>query len=157
MTELSKRGLLEGSHTNTVDFCEHCVFGKHKRVKFSAAVHNTENILDYVHADLWGPTRKPFNGGARYMLTIIDDYSRQVWPYFLKHKSDAFDSFKEWKTMVEKQTERKVKVLRTDNGMEFCSGAFKSYCRKEGIVRHHIITHTSQQNGVAERMNRIII
>ena len=59
--------------------------------------------------------------------------------------------------MVEKQTERKVKVLRTDNGMEFCSGAFKSYCRKEGIVRHHTIPHTPQQNGVAERMNRIII
>ena len=157
MTELSKRGLLEGCHADTLDFCEHCVFGKHKRVKFSAAVHNTENILDYVHADLWGPSRKPSNGGARYMLTIIDDYSRQVWPYFLKHKSDAFDSFKEWKTMVEKQTERKVKVLRTDNGMEFCSGAFKSYCRKEGIVRHHTIPHTPQQNGVAERMNRTII
>ena len=59
--------------------------------------------------------------------------------------------------MVEKQIERKVKVLRTDNGMEFCSGAFKSYYRKEGIVRHHIIPHTPQQNVVMERMNRTII
>lgn len=157
LAELSKRGLLDGCHADTLDFCEHCVFGKHKRVKFSSAVHNTENILDYVHADLWGPSRIPSHGGARYMLTIIDDNSRRVWPYFLKQKSDAFESFKVWKTMVEKQTERKLKVLRTDNGMEFCSGDFNSFCRKEGIVRHHTIPYTPQQNGVAERMNRTII
>ncbi|WVZ49078.1 LOW QUALITY PROTEIN: hypothetical protein U9M48_000459 [Paspalum notatum var. saurae] len=91
------------------------------------------------------------------MLTIIDDYSRRVFPYFLKHKYDAFDAFKAWKVMVEKQTERKVKVLRTDNGMEFCSHEFNLFCRKEGIVRHHTIPHTPQQNGVAERMNRTIV
>jgi hypothetical protein len=49
------------------------------------------------------------------MLTIIDDYFRRVFPYFLKHKHEAFDAFKACKVMVEKQTERKVKVLRTDN------------------------------------------
>jgi hypothetical protein len=71
-------------------------------VKFSPAIHNTENILDYVHANLWGHSRKVSHGGAHYMLTIIDDYSHRVWPYFLKHKSDAFKSFKAWKIMVEK-------------------------------------------------------
>jgi hypothetical protein len=59
--------------------------------------------------------------------------------------------------MVEKQSERKLKVLRTDNGMEFCSADFKSLCKKEGIVRHHTIPHTPQQNGVAECMNKTII
>jgi transposase InsO family protein len=147
--ELSKRGLLDGCHADTLDLCEHCVFSKHKRVKFSSAVHNTENILDYVLADLWGPSRIPSHGGARYMLTIIDDNSCRVWPYFLKQKSDVFESFKVWKTMVEKQTERKLKVLRTDNGMEFCSGDFNSFCRKEGIVRHHITIYAS-----AERCGR---
>ena len=91
------------------------------------------------------------------MLTIIDDYSRKVWPYFLKHKSEAFSAFKDWKVMVEKQTEKKVKKLRTDNGMEFCSEEFNSYCKSEGIVRHYTIPYTPQQNGVAERMNRTII
>jgi transposase InsO family protein len=140
LVELSKRGLLDGCHADTLDFCEHCVFGKHKRVKFSPAIYNTKNILDYVHADLWGPSRKTSHGGARYMLTIIDDYSCRVWPYFLKHKSDAFESFKTWKIMVEKQTERKLKVLRPDNGMEFCSGDFKSFCRKAllGTTPYHI-------------------
>jgi hypothetical protein len=58
--------------------------------------------------------------------------------------------------MVEKQTERKLKVLRTVNGMEFCSANFKSFCKKEGIVRHHTVPHMLQHNGVVERMNIII-
>jgi hypothetical protein len=59
--------------------------------------------------------------------------------------------------MIERQTERKVKLLRTDNGGEFCSHVFNDYCRQEGIVRYHTIPHTPQQNGVAKRMNRTII
>jgi transposase InsO family protein len=91
------------------------------------------------------------------MLTIIDDYSRKVWPYFLKHKYQAFSTFKEWKIMIERQTKKKVKILRTDNGMEFCSKQFENYCKSEGIVRHYAVPYTPQQNGVAERMNRRII
>lgn len=81
---LSKRGLLDGHSISKLDFCEHCVFGKHKRVKFNTSTHTSKGILDYVHSDLWGPSRKPSLGGARYMLTIIDDYSKKVWSYFLK-------------------------------------------------------------------------
>lgn len=74
-----------------MDFCEHCVFGKQKRVSFkSPAVHKTKGTLDYIHSDLWGPSRVPSKGGARYMLTFIDDFSRKVWVYFLKQKSDVF-------------------------------------------------------------------
>jgi hypothetical protein len=90
LAELSKRGLLDGCHADTLDFCEHCVFGKHKRVKFSSAVPNTENILDYVHVDSWGPSHITSHGCARYMLTIIDDKSHRVWPYFLKKNQMPF-------------------------------------------------------------------
>lgn len=157
MAELMRRNLLDGCTSSKMKFCEHCIFGKHKRVRFNTSVHTTKGTLDYIHADLWGPSRKPSLGGARYMLTIIDDYSRRVWPYFLKQKDDTFAAFKDWKVMIERQTERKVKLLRTDNGGEFCSRKFNDYCRSEGIVRHHTIPHTPQQNGVAERMNRSII
>uniref|UniRef100_A0ACD5WKD8 Uncharacterized protein n=1 Tax=Avena sativa TaxID=4498 RepID=A0ACD5WKD8_AVESA len=157
MAELVKRELIDGCNLSKFEFCEHCIFGKHKRVKFNASVHTTKGILDYVHADVWGPSRKTSIGGANYMLTIIDDYSRKVWPYFLKHKSDVFDAFKKWKVMVEKQTEKKVKVLRTDNGMEFCSNEFEEFCSNDGMIRHHTIPYTPQQNGVAEHMNRTII
>ena len=157
LAELNKRGLLDGYEPGKLKFCEHCIFGKHKRVKFNTSTHTTEGILDYVHSDLWGPSRKKSLGGASYMLTIIDDYSRKVWPYFLKHKYEAFSAFKEWKIMIERQTEKKVKILRTDNGMEFCSKQFKNYCKSEGIVRHYTVPYTPQQNSVAERMNRTII
>ena len=57
--------------------------------------------------------------------------------------------------MIEKQTWRLMKCLRTDNGLEFCSDEFTTLCKKEGIIRHCAICHTPQQNGVAaERMNR---
>src|SRR6266540_7003703 len=59
--------------------------------------------------------------------------------------------------MVEKQTEKKVKKLHTNNGMEFYSDQFNSYCKFEGIVRHYTVPYIRQQNGVAERMNRTII
>ena len=154
---LSKRGLLDGHSISKLDFCEHCVFGKHKRVKFNTSTHTSKGILDYVHSDLWGPSRKPSLGGARYMLTIIDDYSRKVWPYFLKDNSEAFPAFKEWKVMIENQTEKKVKKLRTDNGMELCSKNFNAYCKSKGIVRHYTVPYTPQHNSVAERMNRTTI
>lgn len=84
LTELSKRGLLGGQSTGSMDFCEHCVFGKQKRVSFGTAVHRTKGTLDYIHSDLWGPSRMVSKGGSRYLLTFIDDFSRKVWVYFLK-------------------------------------------------------------------------
>jgi len=104
LAELNKKGLLASYQTGKLKFCEHCIFGKHKRVKFNTSTHTTEGILDYVHSDLWGPSRRKSLGGASYMLTIIDDYSRKVWPYFLKHEYVAFSTFKEWKIMIERQT-----------------------------------------------------
>jgi IS30 family transposase len=59
--------------------------------------------------------------------------------------------------MVEKQTKKKIKLLRTDNGMEFCSTIFNNYCINEGICRHYTIPYTPQRNGVVERMNKTII
>jgi hypothetical protein len=59
--------------------------------------------------------------------------------------------------MIEKQTEKKVKLLCTENGMAFCSNEFNDYCSNEDIVRHHTIPYNPQQNGVADHMNITII
>ena len=142
MDELSRRGLLCGQCTSKLDFCEHCVFGKQTRVRFSSGIHSTKGILDYIHSDFWGPSTTPSHGGAHYMLTFTDDFSRKVWVYFLKHKSEAFQRFKEWMIMVEKQTGKSMKNLRTDNGLEFCSNDFNFFCNSEGIRRHLTVRHT---------------
>lgn len=96
-------------------------------------------------------------GGARFFLSIIDDYSRKVWTYLLKSKDKTFRKFLEWKTLVEKQMERKVKHLRMDNGLEFFSNEFKNFCNKEGINRHLTMKEMPQQNGLVERMNRTLL
>ena len=128
MTVLSKRDLLCGQHTGSLEFYEHCVYGKQHRVKFSTAVHSTKSTIDYIHSDVWGLSQVPSHCGARYMLTFIDDFSRKVWVFFLKNKSDVFGWFKKWKTLVKNQTGKKIKWLRTDNGLEFCSGEFNEFC-----------------------------
>ncbi|WVZ69296.1 hypothetical protein U9M48_018104 [Paspalum notatum var. saurae] len=86
---LSKRGLLDGHSVSKLKFCEHCVFDKHKRVKFNTSTHTSKGILDYVHSDLWGPSRKPSHGGSRYMLTIIDDYFRKKSSVQVEHFIDV--------------------------------------------------------------------
>ena len=87
----------------------------------------------------------------------MDDYSRRLWVFILKNKSDALVYFKQWKVLVENQTRRKVKRLRTDNGLEFCSEEFDTYCKEKRIASHMTATGTPQQNGLAERFNRTLL
>ncbi|KAL0387501.1 UNVERIFIED_CONTAM: Retrovirus-related Pol polyprotein from transposon TNT 1-94 [Sesamum radiatum] len=132
MTELHKRNLLCGVKRCKLDFW----------------------ILDYVHSDVWGPTREKSLGGSLYYVTFTDDFSRKVWVYFLKQKSEVFAKFKLWKAEVENQTGRKIKYLRSDNGTEYTDSQFQKFCEEHGIQRHFSVRKTPQQNGVAERMNR---
>jgi hypothetical protein len=60
---LAKQGLLDGATTCKFGFCEHCILGKQTRVKFGTMIHNTKETLDYVHTDVWGPTKVPSLGG----------------------------------------------------------------------------------------------
>ena len=75
----------------------------------------------------------------------------------MSQKSQAFKCIKEWKALIEKQIERKVKRLKIDNGLEFCSTEFNKLCRDEGIARQLTVRNTPQQNGVVERMNRTLL
>ena len=90
-------------------------------------------------------------------MSLIDDYSRNVWVYILKIKDQALEKFKVWKSLVENQSGFKFKCLRTDNGLEFCSKEFEEYCQKHGIKRHKTVRFTPQHNGLAERMNKTLV
>ena len=67
-----------------------------------------------------------------YYVSFIDDFSRNIWIYFLRKKYEVFAKFKEFKDLVENQSENKIKVLRTDNGGEFYGNEFKEFCKKCG-------------------------
>ncbi|KAL4271878.1 hypothetical protein GQ457_13G029750 [Hibiscus cannabinus] len=154
---LAKQGLLKGAKACKLQFCEHCVLGKQKRVKFGTAIHDTKGILDYVHSDVWGPSKTPSFGGKHYFVTFVDDFSRRVWVYAMKSKDEVLKIFLKWKNMIENQTGRKIKRLRTDNGGEYRSDPLFDVCQEHGIVRHFTVRNTPQQNGVAERMNRTLL
>ena len=113
--------------------------GKQTRVKFSTTIHNIEGILDYIHTDVWGPTKTASLGGKHYFVTFVDDFSRRVWVYTMKSKDEVFETFLVWKKMVENQTRRKIKVLRYDNGTEYRNDQFSNFCKKEGISWHFTV------------------
>ena len=75
-------------------------------------------------------------------MTLVDDYSRKLWVFILKNKSGALAYFKQWKVLIENQTGRKIKRLRTDNGLDFCSEEFDTFCKEEKVARHRIIAGT---------------
>ncbi|KAD4177986.1 hypothetical protein E3N88_26577 [Mikania micrantha] len=108
----------------------------------------------YVHSDVLGPVKQPSMQGLRYMVTFIDDFSRFVWVYFMKDKSEAFYKFKEFEIDAELLTGCKVKCLRSDNGGEYVSVEFSNYLRQKLIRRQLTCPNTPQQNGIAERKNR---
>ena len=89
--------------------------------------------------------------GALYFVTFIDDHSRNVWGFALKTKDQVLDSFKELHAILERETRRKLKAIRADNGGEY-KGPFESYYKLHGIRHEKTVPKTPQQNGVAKRM-----
>ena len=90
-------------------------------------------------------------------LTFIDYFSRKVWVFILISKDETFEEFKQWKVMVDNQTNRNLKCLRTNNGLEFCGEKFSNLCGNQGIVRHRTMKSMPQQNGLVKRINSIIL
>lgn len=141
-----------------IESCEACHFSKSKRESFSELENvQTSSILELLHMDLWGPSPEPSMGGARFLLSIIDDFSRFAFVYILKRKDQAFEFFKNFKQMVERQTGKKVKRIRTDNGKEFCAGYFETFLLREGIKHEKSNVYSPEMNGIAERYNRTLM
>ncbi|CAG4960563.1 unnamed protein product [Colias eurytheme] len=137
--------------------CVTCCEGKLARLPFTHSGSRCDSVLEVVHADVCGPMETISEGKSRYFLLFVDDYSRMAFVYFLKAKNEAFKYFKVYKALVEKQTQKSIKILRTDNGGEFCSTEFESFLDKEGIVHQKTNPHTPEQNGLCERLNRTVV
>lgn len=105
---------------------------------------------------MFRPTEESSIGGENFFITFLDDCTRRVWIYILHKKSDVFSKFKIFKALVENQSGHKIKCLQTDNGREFFSLEFDSFCVDNGICSK-IVPFTPQENGAAKRMNRTIL
>jgi transposase InsO family protein len=113
--------------------------------------------LELIHLDVCGPMPSTSLSGYVYYVSFIDDYSCKTWVYFLKSKDEVLGKFKEFKALVENLSERKIKILGSNNGGEYTSNEFGIFCRDVRIKRDLTTSYNTQQNGVAERNNRMIM
>ena len=79
---------------------------------FKAKGYRAKEVMDLVHTDLCGPMSTSARGGYKYFITFIDDYSRYRYIYLMRHKSEAFEKFKEFKAGVENHRDKSIKPLR---------------------------------------------
>nr|GEY71961.1 zinc finger, CCHC-type [Tanacetum cinerariifolium] len=157
---MTQRNLVHGIPTikHETQICDVCLIGKHSRTPFpKKAKARSTSLLDLVYGDLCGPITLPTPSGKKYIFLIVDDYSRYMWVYFLSTKDQAFDTFKEYKSTIEKELRKTLKMLRTDRGGEFTSNEFTQYCKENVIARQLTAPYSPQQNRVVERRNRKIM
>ena len=124
--------------------CKGCALGKNTKKSFPRSKSRSKGILDLIHSDICGPMSSPSLSGCLYYVLFIDDYSRKSWIYFLKAKSETFDRFKEFKTLIENQTGRHSRILRSNNIGEYESNEFDDFCRKAGIKKEPPVPYKLQ-------------
>lgn len=98
--------------------CEGCMVAKQPRQSFpKAAQWRAKEPLQLLHPDLCGPITPATKGGNQYFLLIVDDYSRYMWVYLNKTKDEALGMVQKFKLQVEKESNYKIKMLRTNRGV----------------------------------------
>jgi len=156
----ARKGTMKGMNSVKLTedlICEICLRNKMTRSSFPVNSERSSELLEIIHSDVCGPMRVDSKRKARYFVTFIDDHSRWCEIRVLKQKSEVFSAFKEFKAKVENLHGRKIKCLQSDNGKEYRNEAFDNFLKENGISRRTTVTHTPEQNGVAERRNRTLI
>lgn len=95
--------------------------------------------------------------GYKYFFTIVDDFSRATWVHLFAHKSNALSLSVSFIAYIEVQFKASVKIIRSDNGMEFDDTTTRSFYSTKGIVHQTTCIGTPQQNGVIERKHRHLL
>jgi hypothetical protein len=137
--------------------CGSCQLGKQTRAahKKTSGIQTSRN-LELLHMDLMGPTRTASLSGERYILVIVDDFSRYTWAIPIREKSDAFDAAQHLFKKIQVEQNCQIMRIRSDHGREFKNSKFKQFCLSYGIKQEFSSPITPQQNGVVERKNRVI-
>ncbi|GFV33697.1 retrovirus-related Pol polyprotein from transposon TNT 1-94 [Trichonephila clavipes] len=134
--------------------CIPCKLAKSKRVSFKkTGAVRSKRPLELLHMDLCGPMPTERQGGNKYFLSIIDDYSRKVTVFPIRNKSDVFHTFIRFQKRAERFLSKKVIAVRTDGGLEFCNKDMDNFLTELGIKHEVTNSYTPEMNGVAERFN----
>ncbi|GKC60268.1 retrovirus-related pol polyprotein from transposon TNT 1-94 [Tanacetum coccineum] len=139
------------------------LYSAYERGKSKKASHPPKLVpsdhskLELLHMDLCRPMRVASINGKKYILMIVDDYSRYTWVYFLHSKDKTPKIIKKFIVQAQLNYKDKVCKIRTDNGTEFKNATLKAHCEKLGIMQQFSTARTRQQNGVVERRNRTFV
>jgi hypothetical protein len=138
------------------------VCGPCQLVKQTRAAHKktsgilTSQNLELLHMDLMGPIKTTSLGGRKYILVVVDDFSRYTWAILLREKSDAFDAAQHLFKKIQIEQNCQIMRIRSDYGREFENAKFEEFCLSYGIQQEFSHRITPQQNEVVERKNRVI-
>ena len=134
--------------------CSVCPLAKQKRFPFASFVSSSSSCFELVHADIWGPYSTPSLNGSKYILTLVDDYSKCTWVYLMKHKSKTSCLIQFFYNLIFTQFKVLIKILISDNGPKF---ALNSFYASKGIIHQLSCVKTLQQNSVVERKHQHLL
>ncbi|GJU13437.1 putative ribonuclease H-like domain-containing protein [Tanacetum coccineum] len=161
INKLVKENLVRGlpsKHFENDQTCVACLKGKQHKASCKSKIQNSiTQPLFMLHMDLFGPTFVSSLMNKKYCLVVTDDYSRFTWVFFLATKDETSGILKSFITEIENLVDKKVKIIRCDNGTEFKNRVMSEFYKQKGIKREFSIARTPQENGVAERRNRTLI
>ncbi|GKA06256.1 retrovirus-related pol polyprotein from transposon TNT 1-94, partial [Tanacetum coccineum] len=113
--------------------------------------------LYLLHMDLCGPMRVESINGKKYILVIVEDYSRFTWVKLLRLKDEAPEFIIKFLKMIQVRLNANDRNIRTDNGTKFINQTLRSYYEDVDISHETSVARTPQQNGVVERRNRTLV
>nr|GEY44032.1 Gag-Pol polyprotein [Tanacetum cinerariifolium] len=149
---------LKGNDLLTDHLCSSYELGKAKRKSFHTKITpSSKRWLQLLHMDLCGPMRVASNNGKRYVLVIVDDYSRYTWTYFLRSKDETPKVLIDFLRLVQRGLHAQVRIVRTNKGTEFLNQTLYAYFASEGILHQTSVARTPKQNSVVERRNRTLV
>ncbi|GAA0140406.1 hypothetical protein LIER_01762 [Lithospermum erythrorhizon] len=134
-----------------------CPLSKQHRQVFHISQCRASGVFQLVHVDLWGPYKVANRIGARYFVTIVEDYSRSTWTFMINFKTQTCDIIKRFCKMINTQFDKMIKSVRRDNGEEFVSMEFNSLVTDPGIIYQKICSYTPQQNDRMERKHKHLL
>lgn len=134
--------------------CEIYVEAKLSKTPFHTIERSTEP-LELIHSDFCDFKSIQTRGRKKYFITFIDDYTRYSYVYLIRTKDEALETFIQYKNEIENQLGKKIKKLRSDRGDEY-ELLFGEFCKEHGIIHQTTAPYSPQQNGIAERKNKIL-
>nr|GEU36100.1 putative ribonuclease H-like domain-containing protein [Tanacetum cinerariifolium] len=137
-----------------VDLLTGKIHRKHHKSKTAFASNKPLYLL---HMYLCGPMRIQSINGKRYVLVVVDDYSRYTWVFFLHSKDEASEVIISFIKKTQVNLQLQVLRVRTDNGKEFKNKTLTKFFDEVGITQQFSDARTPQQNGVVERRNRTLV